>query len=129
MLYRLLADLVVLTHLAFIIFAVLGGLLALRRRGWAWLHVPAALWAVLVELAGWPCPLTPLENLLRLRAGLEGYQPGFVEHYIVTLIYPVSFTRSLQIILGTGVLAVNALIYALVIRRRRLSSTPFPRAG
>lgn len=118
MIYRALADLVALAHLGFIVFVVLGGLLALRwRRSW-WFHIPAALWGVAIELGGWICPLTPLENSLRWAAGEAGYVGGFVEHYVLPVIYPGALTRETQIVLGLAVLAFNGLVYAIVWRRR-----------
>jgi hypothetical protein len=118
-LYRLLADGVVVIHLAFIAFAALGGLLALRHRAWLLAHAPAALWAVWVALAGRHCPLTPLENWLRGRGGEAGYASSFVEYYLLPVIYPEALTRELQIGLGLAVALLNALIYARVSRRRR----------
>ena len=117
MAYRVLADLVVAFHLAFILFALGGGLLALRRRGWAWLHLPAALWAAAIELLGGVCPLTPLENRLRHLSGAAGYPGGFVEHYLVPIVYPPGLTRELQVALGLAVLVANLAIYARVLRR------------
>lgn len=114
---RSLADMILLLHLAFILFALFGGLLILRKRWMAWLHLPVLLWAALVNLAGWTCPLTPLENRLRASAGQAGYEGGFVEHYIVPLVYPDILTRDLEIISGLVVFACNGLIYAIVIRR------------
>jgi hypothetical protein len=114
---RILADLIVLLHFAFILFALFGGLLVLRRRGWVWFHLPAAAWAALIEFAGWICPLTPLENRLRAQGGGSGYGTGFVEHYILPLVYPAGLTRQIQIILGLLVLLLNLVIYAIVIRR------------
>lgn len=116
---RLVADLVVLLHFAFIAFAVAGGLLVLRWRRVAWIHLPAATWAATVALAGWICPLTPLENALRRAAGEAGYSGGFIEHYVVPLVYPAGLTRELQLVLGLGVLALNLAIYAAVWRRAR----------
>jgi len=115
----LLADLVVVAHLLFVMFAVAGGLLVLRWRWLAWLHLPAAAWAMLVELNGWICPLTPLENSLRRRAGEAVYQQGFVEQYLLPLLYPPALTHQTQLILGSGVLVINLVIYALVWRVRR----------
>jgi len=112
--YRTLADLVVGLHLAFVLFVVLGGLLVPRWRWIAWLHVPAALWGAWVELAGWVCPLTPLENWLRRRAGCEGYQGGFVEYYLHPLLYPSALTRTTQILLGLLVIGINVAVYAWV---------------
>jgi hypothetical protein len=116
------ADAVVLLHLAFIAFVLLGALLVLRWPRLAWLHLPAALWGLVVEWTGWICPLTPLENALRHAAGEPGYDVGFVERYIVPLIYPAGLTRDTQLLLGAVVLVVNAVAYGLVYamwRRRR----------
>ncbi len=97
MIFRLTADLVVLIHLAFILFASFGGLLVLKYRRGALLHLPALIWAVLISLLGWVCPLTPLENWLRERGGVVGYDTSFIEHYILPVIYPGELTRRMQI--------------------------------
>jgi hypothetical protein len=117
--YRLLADLVVLLHLAFILFAALGGVLALRWRGIVWVHVPAVIWGALIELRGWLCPLTPLENRLREAGGAAPYDAGFIEHYLLPVIYPAGLTRETQVLLGVALLALNAAIYAMVVTRWR----------
>jgi len=122
--YRFLADLVVLAHLAFIVFALLGGLLALRWRWMAWVHLPAVAWGVAVELAGWICPLTPLENALRRAGGSSGYTGDFVDHYIVPVIYPVDLTREIQIVYGLLALALNLAIYVAVVRNARIGANP-----
>ncbi len=114
----MLADLVVILHFAFVLFVVLGGLLVLRWPRVAYLHVPAALWGVLIELTGWICPLTPLENALRSAAGAAAYQGGFVEHYILPVMYPSALTRNIQLLLGAIVLLLNLAGYAYVLRRR-----------
>lgn len=119
MLYAAAAVLVLLAHLAFVLFVVCGALFVLRRPRLAWLHLPAAAWGVFVELSGRGCPLTGLENLLRLRAGLAGYADGFVEHYIVGLLYPAALTRNTQFVLAGAVLAINLAVYARLWRRRR----------
>ncbi len=111
MVYRFLADAVALLHLAFIIFVVVGGLTLLRWPKLVWLHLPAAIWGVLIEFAGWYCPLTVLENALLRRAGLAGYEGGFVSHYIFALIYPAGLTRGMEIAIGTFVLVVNVSVY------------------
>ncbi len=111
-----LADLVVLLHLAFILFVMLGGLLVLRRRRLMWLHLPVVAWGAAIEFVGWVCPLTPLENHLRAAAGEAGYSGGFVAHYLIPLIYPEGLTRELQWLLGALVLLVNALVYWRVLR-------------
>lgn len=113
-----LADLVVLLHLAFILFVMLGGLLVLRRRRLMWLHLPVVAWGAAIEFVGWVCPLTPLENRLRAAAGEAGYSGGFVEHYLIPLIYPEGLTRELQWLLGALVLLVNAAVYWRVLRGR-----------
>ena len=117
MLYGLLADLTVLVHFAFVLWVVLGGLLVLRRPWLAWLHVPAAIWGAAIEFGGWICPLTPLELRLRDLAGEAGYTGGFVEHYILPVLYPTGLTREVQIALGLVVLVVNVTVYVMVIRR------------
>ena len=118
---RLLADAVVVFHLLFIVFVLAGGALVLWRRGFAWLHLPAALWAAYVEFSGTICPLTPLENILRHRAGSAGYEGGFVEHYVIPLIYPPGLTPAVQYAIGAMVVAVNVVFYVLAWRRRRVS--------
>lgn len=115
--YAVLADLVLLLHLGFILFVTLGGLLVLRRRRLAWLHVPAVAWGVTVEWTGWICPLTPLENHLRVLAGGVGYQGDFIRHYLLATIYPEGLTRGIQIELGIFALALNIAVYAYVLRR------------
>lgn len=118
-LYQILADSVVLVHFIFVAFALFGGLLVLRWRWVVWVHVPAALWAALVELAGWYCPLTPLENWLRARAGEAAYRTGFIEHYILPVLYPGQLTAGARMVLGGVVVAINILIYWRVYRARR----------
>ena len=117
MVYRILADLVVLVHFGFILFAVLGALLVVRWKRCAWVHIPVFVWAVLIEFVGWICPLTPLENWLRRQGGGVGYESGFIEHYILPIIYPAGLTRGVQMVLGTFVLVVNLGIYLWVLRR------------
>ena len=114
MIYHLLADLIVVIHLLFVLFVMLGGLLILRWRFFVWIHMPAVFWAMLIEFSGWICPLTPLENHLRIKGGSSGYATGFVEHYIIPLLYPSQLTRKLQILLGLLVLIVNLVIYLWV---------------
>lgn len=118
MLYRFLADAVLVLHLFFVAFALAGGLLALRWRWMPLVHLPALGWAAFVEFSGRICPLTPLENRLRHAGGEAGYHGGFVEHYLVPLLYPAELTRELQWLLGGGLLLFNALAYLLVWRRR-----------
>jgi len=119
MIYGILADIVVLVHAAFVLFAVFGGFLVLRWRRPAWLHIPAVLWAALAEMAGWICPLTPLENLLRHRAGKVIYQSDFIEHYLMPVLYPAALTRELQTALGLAVLFINVSVYVWVWHRRK----------
>ncbi len=115
---QVLADLVVLIHLAFILFVVFGGLIVLQWPRIAWLHLPCAAWGALIEFAGWICPLTPLEQKLRIAAGENGYAGSFIDHYIVPIVYPADLTRSDQIWLGLVVIAINALAYSLLLWRR-----------
>ena len=104
-------------HFLFVLFVVLGGLLVLRWPKLAYLHVPAAIWGAAIELAGWICPLTPLENSLRTQAGSAGYSGGFIEHYILPILYPSALTRDVQLILGFLVIVFNLIIYAYVFRK------------
>ena len=114
---RIAADAVALLHLGFILFVVLGGLLVLRWPALKWVHLPAALWGMLIEFGGWVCPLTRYENLFRARAGVAGYGGGFVEHYVIALIYPPGLTRGIELALGFTVLAVNLAIYVYAFSR------------
>jgi hypothetical protein len=119
MIYRLLADLVLVAHLTFIVFVIAGGLLTLR---WAWaplVHLPAALWGVFIEVSGAVCPLTPLENALRFAAGSRGYSGGFIEHYLVPVVYPADLSHLIQLTLAGLVVLANVLAYLVVCRRRR----------
>jgi hypothetical protein len=115
---RHLADAVLVLHLLFVLFVVLGGLLVLRWPRLAWLHVPAAAWGALIEFTGSVCPLTPLENRLRRQGGEAGYPGGFIEHYVTATLYPGGLTREVQLALGTGVLLLNGAVYTLAFRRR-----------
>ncbi|MFI5317249.1 MAG: DUF2784 domain-containing protein [Myxococcota bacterium] len=111
----MLADLVLVAHAAFVAFALGGGLLVLRRRWAAWLHLPALAWGAAIELAGGTCPLTPLED--RLRGSATSHSADFIERGVSALLYPARLTRADQIALGVGLLLVNAAIYGLVLRR------------
>jgi hypothetical protein len=117
--FRFLADVTLIAHLAFILFVVLGGFFVVRWPRIAWLHAPAAIWGVLIELEGWICPLTPLENHLRRLGGEAGYTGGFIEHYILGLIYPQGLSRTVQLVLGLGVLILNVALYSWAFRRFR----------
>lgn len=119
MIYRLLADLVVVIHFGFILFVVLGGLLVLPWPKLVWAHLPAALWGAIVELAGWICPLTPLESWLRILGGGRQMADSFIAHYLLPVIYPPGLTRTVQILLGLAVVSINAAVYAFVYRRHR----------
>lgn len=118
MTYSVLADAVLLAHLAFILFVVFGALLVRRFPRLAWLHLPAAIWGALIEFTGGVCPLTPLENHLRRLGGEAGYHGGFIEHYLMPVIYPESLTRELQVAVGIVVFVINIAAYALIYRRR-----------
>jgi hypothetical protein len=119
---RILADAIVIAHLAFIAFVLVGGIWVLARPRLAWLHLPAVAWAAYAELSATICPLTPLENALRRRAGDAGYDGGFVEHYVIPVIYPAGLTPRVQWMLGALVIAINLAVYAIAWRRRLGSS-------
>ncbi|MEM6793757.1 MAG: DUF2784 domain-containing protein [Acidobacteriota bacterium] len=133
MIWRLAADATVALHAAFVLFVVLGGLLVWRWPRLAWLHLPAAAWGFAVEVFGWICPLTDLENVLRLRAGRAGYDGGFIEHYLIPILYPAGLTREIQWLLAALVVLINGAVYggrALALRRRRPSERgPEPEEG
>jgi hypothetical protein len=119
MFYRVAADLVVLFHLGFLLFVVAGALLVVRWRWIAWFHLPCAVWGSLVELWGWICPLTPMELHFRRLGGQAGYSGGFVEHYLLPILYPTHLTRDHHLILGVLVIALNVILYGYVFRRAR----------
>lgn len=116
MFYRLLADIVVVLHFCFILFVLGGGVLVLFWRRCAWLHLPAVLWGILIELTGGVCPLTPLENWLRRQGEGAGYHTSFIEHYLIPVIYPAALTNELRLIFALLVVIINTVIYALVLR-------------
>lgn len=111
--YRAAADAVLVVHFAFVLFALFGGLLLLLSRAWAWVHLPVVLWSSVVNLASWTCPLTPLEQACRRRAG-QSYEGGFIQHYVGSLVYPQGMPRRLEWIAGFSVVIWNALVYAAV---------------
>lgn len=123
MLYGSLADFVVVLHAAFVLFVLVGGLLALK---WPWivrLHLPAVTWAAVVEFSGWLCPLTPLENWLRAQAGGHGYETDFIGHYLLPILYPAGLTREVQMVLGSIVLIVNGAVYALLWQKKHYEAS------
>lgn len=117
MIYRAVAELLVVVHLAFILFVVLGGLLALHRWWLSLLHLPAAAWGVFVEVSGAICPLTPLEDELRRMSGSASYRGGFIDHYLLPVIYPSDLTRGSQLVLALLVVLANLAVYGFVARR------------
>ena len=119
MLLLLLADLVVILHLSFVLFVVFGGLLVLRWPRLAWVHLPAAAWGAAVEFAGWICPLTPLEQWLRVEGGGLGYGSDFIERYVLPVLYPAGLTHNVQLVLGIVVVVINAAVYGWVWRLKR----------
>ena len=133
MVYRILADLIVGVHLVFVLFVVLGGILVLWHRWMAYVHLPAAVWGVWIEVSGWVCPLTPLEVKYRTLGGEAGYEGGFIDHYLLPLLYPARLTRDHQIWLGILVGALNLAVYGFVVWRvlgsRGNAASPQPGAG
>jgi hypothetical protein len=121
MAYRAAADAILVAHLAFVLFVIFGALLVLRWPRLAWLHIPAVVWAAFIEFSGTICPLTPLEVDLRQQAGQAGYAGGFIDHYVVSLLYPEGLTGATQTLLGVVVVVINAAIYIVLLRRGRIS--------
>ena len=117
MFYRILTDSIVAIHLLFIVFVIFGSFLVLYKRWFVWIHIPAAIWGSAVELFGWYCPLTPLENWLRSGGNRMTYESGFIEHYLIPIIYPENLTRNVQIVLGLSVLVINVVVYFIVLSR------------
>jgi len=120
--YGILADIVVLIHLVFVLFALFGAVLIIWWRWVIWLHLPSVFWAIWIELTGRICPLTPLENWLRSRGGQGGYRGDFVEYYLMPVLYPVGLTRHIQILLGILVIIINVALYGYIFfqyRRRK----------
>jgi hypothetical protein len=118
MLFRFAADLVMLVHLLFVLFVVLGGFLALQWRWIPWVHIPVALYGAVIEFVHFVCPLTPLENWLRRKGGHEGFEGGFIETYLLRILYPDGLTRRVEIVLGVSVLVINAVAYWLFFRKQ-----------
>ena len=114
------ADVVLLLHVAFVIFVVTGGLLVLRQRRWMWIHLPAVIWGALVEFLNLRCPLTPLELWLLARAGNEPGEAGVIGRFLIPIVYPYGDLRVIQVILGTLVVLVNVCIYGWILHRRRM---------
>ncbi len=123
MVYQIFADLVVVIHLAFVIFVVLGAVLTLWRRWIIWLHFPAFLWAVWIEFTGGICPLTPLENWLRIKGGQGGYAGDFVATYLLPVLYPAGLTRNVQLLLAMMVIVINVAIYGSIFYKRSREKT------
>lgn len=119
MVYRFLADGLVILHLGFVGFVVAGGVLCIKWRRLIWIHIPAAIWGIIIELSGWICPLTPLENYFRRMAGDKAYADDFVFHYLLPVLYPESLTRQIQWALAAAVLLINLVVYSVIIRNRR----------
>jgi hypothetical protein len=123
MLYRTLADAVLIAHLAFALFAIFGGVFVLRYPRMLSVHLPALIWGIVVEWADWTCPLTPLENALRHLGGEAGYAGGFIEHLLAPALYPENLTLEMRYVLGLVLVTVNVGIYGYVIfkKRRRIA--------
>ena len=114
----LLADLVLIAHLSFIVFVIFGGLIVLKWHEVMWLHIPCAIWGALIGFFGWICPLTYLENYFRQAGNADSYEGGFIQHYLVPIIYPQGLTTGMQILLGVIVIVINLIIYYFVWRYR-----------
>lgn len=121
MIYTISADLVLILHLAFILFVALGGLLVLHRPRLMWFHLPAVVWGILSEFLGMICPLTPLETALRELGGGSGYEGDFIAHHVTAVLYPFGLTRGIQIALGLGTLLLNATLYGYGLLQKRRS--------
>lgn len=119
MLYQIIADCILLLHFAFIVFVVAGGMLVFKWRWLIWFHIPAAIWGAVVEIMGWICPLTPIENSLRQVGGGAVYSASFIEHYLVPVIYPMDLSREMFIAMGIAVIVINVIVYTFLFRQRK----------
>lgn len=126
MIYRTLADSILVIHFLFIIFVVFGGFFLFRSVHFAWLHIPVVIWGAFIEFSGRICPLTPLENYFRIKGNQSGYTGGFIEHYLIPVIYPSMLTRNIQFVLGALVLIINLVVYLFVFCRRKSKTTLTP---
>lgn len=122
MIHRLAAELVLLIHFVFVLLAVLGALGILIAPGWVWIHLPIVIWSAVVNLAGWTCPLTPLENRLRATSGGVAYAGGCVQHYLGPLVYPMGMPRRMERIAGVSILLWNGLLYGSIFWWRHLGT-------
>lgn len=118
MIYHFLANSVFVVHLAFVLFAIFGGLLALRRRWLIWLHIPAVIWAILVEFFQLFCPLTTLENYFKRLGGEQDYAGGFIEYYVSAILY-TPITAQIQITLGVFLLIFNLAVYLFIFKKSK----------
>ena len=116
--YAFLADATVIVHAAFVVFAVFGGIAVVYRVKWAWIHLPVALWAAMLEFMDWTCPLTPLENFFRGKGGTAPYDTDFIDHYVMPVLYPGALTHRHQVFLGLAVTVINLSVYTWAIFRR-----------
>jgi hypothetical protein len=122
--YRFLADVTAIVHFLFVVFVIAGGLVVLRWPRVAWVHIPAAMWGTLVEVMGWVCPLTPLEDRFRRLGGSDMSEGDFISRFLLPVLYPERLTLDEQRLLGALVIAANVVVYAFVIRRRRRGVRP-----
>ena len=124
MFYLVMANFVVAFHLAFVLFVVFGGVLLIRWKRIVWIHAPSVFWGIGIELTGYICPLTPIENLFRELGGELGYCGDFLEEYILPILYPIGLTRGDQLVLGMFVFVLNVVFYwyAFIYKKRIYSN-------
>lgn len=119
MIWRILADAVLILHFVFVTFVVLGGFLVLRWPTLAWVHAPAAIWGIVITSIGGVCPLTPLEKHFIVQGGGEAYRGGFIAHYLTSVVYPEGMTRDTQVVLALLLLVFTVFVYWRVWRHYR----------
>ncbi|MBU2648122.1 DUF2784 domain-containing protein [bacterium] len=117
--YQFLASGLVILHFLFVGFVIIGGVFCFKWQKMIWVHLPAVAWSITIECSGWICPLTPLENYFRLKAGASAYNVDFISYYLLPILYPASLTRNIQYLLGFAVLLVNVLVYGILFRVHR----------
>ena len=119
-LYSIAAAGVLVLHLLFILWVAFGALFTRRRPLLRWFHIASLTYGILLEILEWSCPLTPMENWLRGRAGVPTYQGGFLLHYLDAVVYP-DVPPSLLVLCAVAVCLFNLGVYAVRFRRRRVA--------
>ena len=118
--YEFFANLTLIVHLIFILYVVFGGLIFFIFSKTIFIHPPALLWGIYIELTNSVCPLTYLENWFLYQGGLTTYSNDFINNYLFPIIYPEGLTAEIQIYLGVSLIVINILIYGLILKNLKI---------